>query len=142
MCSVTGESGGSSSGGEGAAGGAAGACEAVRTNARSVVSQYLQLSHEVDELKRRMTAKRKERDGLESAVKGAMSDLQRDSLQVENLGGVDLVQTRRKAVARVEDFMRILHAIDAGVAASVKEAVDQRRQVVEKEVLKVIKPRA
>ena len=129
MCSVT-------------AGGGGGDGEALQAHAVRIVTRYLGLSRELDELKASMASKRKERDVLEPVVKQALSDLDTDALDIADEGGVDITHTRRKAVARVEDYIRALHSLDPGMAGKVKEIVESKRETNEKEVLRVMKPKA
>ena len=143
MCSVTQGDADSDSGAHSAGGSGSGGAgdEVLRAHAREVVTKYLELSADLDALKRQAAVKRKERDGLESTVKAALSDLETEALNIRGVGGVDIVHQRRKAVLRVEDYIRTVNSISSEVASSVKAAMDSKRQFVEKEILRVVKPK-
>ena len=149
LCSVT-QGGGSASdsdGGDAPAhakelGDGGGDDTVLRDHAKGVVVQYLDLSRELDALKEQATAKRKQLQGLEPGVKAALGQLETDALNIRGVGGVDIVQQRRKAVVRVEDYMRQLNVLDPTLATAVKQHVDSKRTFTEKEIIRVVKPKS
>ena len=116
--------------------------QALRDHARSVVTRYLDISRELDLLKEQAASKRKELQGLENGVKEALAQLETDALEIRGVGGVDIVQQRRKAVVRVEDYMQQLNVMDPSLASTIKQHVDSKRTFTEKEVIRVVKPKS
>ena len=113
--------------------------QALCAHAREVVSRYLRLSEDMEDLKGRAAAAKKERDVVEPAVKEALRELGSEGLVIRGVGGVDLVKQRRKEVIRVEDYMRAMHTVDPQMATKVKESVNAKRSFTEKQVIRVVK---